>query len=150
MNRIAGLVERVVRPKLTAHAHCDLPCGVYDPTEARIAAQTVFNATKKLVDLDASGLDRENTSGRMVAVKEEHAQKCKEHLWVLWSDYFKPEDAEAHPELHGVIWNATKLCSAAKRGVDLEVAQKLLDAVDEIDKIFWSTPGASAAAVVQK
>lgn len=150
MKQAITLWEKLVRPQKIAYAHCDLPCGVYDPTEARIAAQTAYNATKKLLDLDATGLERENTVGRMVAVKEEHAQKCKEHLWVLWSDYFKPEDVEAHPQLHDIIWKATKLCTTVKRGVDLDAAQQLLDAVDTVDEIFWSTPGAPAAAVVKK
>jgi len=63
----------------------------------------------------------------------------KHHLWVLWTDYFKPEHLEKYPNLHELFWNATKLAGAAKKSLDPKDGQKLLDAIDEIAEIFWAT-----------
>ena len=38
---------------LTVHAHCDGPCGVYDPASTRVAAEAVLSMTKKLIALEA-------------------------------------------------------------------------------------------------
>jgi nickel superoxide dismutase len=129
-----------------AHAHCDGPCGVYDPAAARINAEAVLSMTKKLLTLEMPGTDNKeallayyNTMTRWVVIKEEQAQKCKEELLILWTDYFKPPHLEAYPNLHETFWKATKLCSHAKVEVNLETAEKLMEAVKEIHEIFWAT-----------
>ena len=94
----------------TVHAHCDLPCGVYDPAQARIEAESVKACQEKY-----QGSDDPIFKDRAVAIKEERADLVKEHLWVLWTDYFKPEHLETYPELHEQFWNATKLAGDAKR-----------------------------------
>ena len=131
-----------------AHAHCDGPCVVYDPAQARVAAEAVLSMTKKIVDLEMPTMaDKEamqtyqNTMSRYIAIKEDEAHKTKEHLLVLWTDYFKPDHLEAHPNLHDVIWNATKTASACKQEVSLEHAQELLDYVKQVHEIFWATKG---------
>lgn len=132
----------------TVHAHCDGPCGVYDPASARIAAEAVLSMTKKMSALetpDASNtqamLAYNNTLSRYIAIKEEEAQKTKDELLILWTDYFKPPHLEEYPDLHDMFWKAAKLCSACKVEVSLEHAQELLDAVKQIHDLFWKTKG---------
>jgi len=116
------------------HAHCDLPCGVYDPAQARIEAESVKACQEKF-----QGSDDAEFKARAVSIKEERSTMVKEHLWVLWTDYFKPEHLEKHPDLHEKFWNATKLAGAAKKSNDPAQGQQLLDSIDEIAKIFWET-----------
>ena len=91
-------------PRRTVHAHCDLPCGVYDPAQARIEAESV-KACQEKYQGNEDPIFRE----RAVSIKEERATMVKEHLWVLWTDYFKPEHLEKFPDLHDKFWKATKL-----------------------------------------
>ncbi len=124
------------------HAHCDIPCGIYDPISAKIAAQTVL---KMVVRIEAQGGDMDaasaNSFSRYVTVKEEHAELCKHELDTLWHDYFKPEHLDKYPDLHAKFWNATKLASTNKQNVDKPAAESLVEAVDEIATIFWATKG---------
>ena len=120
-------------------AHCDIPCGIYDPITAKIGAQTVLKMAVRIEALDSC--EDVNTFSRYVAVKEEHAQAVKNELNILWSDYFKPEHLADYPNLHELFWNANKLAGANKQGVSSESAQQLVDAVDEIAKIFWASKG---------
>ncbi|HYD09933.1 MAG TPA: superoxide dismutase, Ni [Acidimicrobiales bacterium] len=131
--RILEKAERVLGVT-TASAHCDLPCGVYDPAQARIEAESVQKIIEKYHDSDD-----EVFRTRSLIIKEERAELCKHHLWVLWTDYFKPPHLEAHPELHDLFWKTTKLAGEAKHTVDPKVAQQLLDNIGQIDKIFWET-----------
>jgi nickel superoxide dismutase len=115
------------------YAHCDLPCGVYDPAQARIEAESVHEIMKKY-----DGLHDEDKV-RAVVIKEQRAELVKRHLWVLWTDYFKPEHAEKYPKLHELFWYATKQAGNCKKSVDPHEGQKLLDMIDEIADIFWET-----------
>ena len=145
-NPIASLAKRL--PADEVSAHCDGPCGVYDPASARIAAEAVLSMTKKLVDAGpATTLEAQNTQSRYIAIKEEEAHTCKEQLLVLWTDYFKPPHLEQFPDLHTTFWNAAKLCSEAKVHCSVEVAEKLLAAVEEIHNMFWSSKGRDDAWV---
>ncbi len=117
-----------------AYAHCDLPCGVYDPAQARIEAQSVHEIMKKY-----EGLHSEEDKWRAVFIKEQRADLVKQHLWVLWTDYFKPEHVEAHPNVHDLFWQATKQAGNCKKTVDPAEGQKLLDLIDQIAEIFWAT-----------
>lgn len=135
-------------PAEEANAHCDGPCGVYDPADARIKAEAVLSMTKKILALSppADGDAKAwasylNTMSRYIAIKEEQAQKAKHELLVLWTDYFKPVHLEKYPDLHTTFWQAAKLCSSCKVEVNLEHAQELMAAVEEIHKIFWATKG---------
>lgn len=126
-------------------AHCDIPCGIYDPIVAKIAAQTVLKMAVRLEAVDFQGgpssVDVPNSVVRFVQVKEEHAQKVKEELNILWADYFKPEHLEKYPNLHELFWNANKLAGANKQSVSSDSAKKLVQSVDEIATIFWATKG---------
>lgn len=137
-----------VHPAPTANAHCDGPCGVYDPASARIAAEAVLSMTKKLLALElpaagdqAATVKYHNTFARYVAIKEEQAHLAKSELLVLWTDYFKPVHLDAYPNIHDTFWKATKLCSAVKVEVSAVHAQELMDAIKEIHGIFWATKG---------
>ncbi|HVZ59116.1 MAG TPA: superoxide dismutase, Ni [Patescibacteria group bacterium] len=125
-------------PVSPIYAHCDVPCGIYDPKPAQIAAATVVKMTQLLIELDKPDktMNDRNKLIRCVLTKEEHARKCKEELLILWTDYFKPEHLSKFPNLHDTFWKATKLCSKAKQEVSLETAESLVKAVDEIAEMF--------------
>ncbi len=130
-------VSEWIRPRRTVHAHCDLPCGIYDPAQARIEAESVKACQEKF-----AGSDDPVFKERAIGIKERRANMVKEHLWVLWTDYFKPEHLEKHPDLHEKFWTATKLAGEAKKSEDPTQGQSLLDAIDEISQIFWATKSA--------
>ena len=141
-------LEKLVPTTQEAEAHCDGPCGVYDPASIRIAAEAAVSMTKKILDMtppypsDAKALAAYlNTVSRYVAIKEEQAHLAKTELIVLWTDYFKPPHLEQYPNLHDTFWKAAKLCSSVKVEVSAQHAQELMDAVEEIHRIFWATKG---------
>ena len=145
-NVMASLANRL--PADEVSAHCDGPCGVYDPASARIAAEAVLSMSKKLVDAGpATTLEAQNTQSRYISIKEHEAQIAKEQLLILWTDYFKPPHLETYPDLHTTFWNAAKLCSEAKVHVSVEIAEKLMAAIEEIHHIFWATKGRDDAWV---
>ncbi len=135
-------------PAQTVKAHCDGPCGVYDPASARVAAEAVLSMTKKLLALEPPQGNNpsewtiyNNTFSRYVSIKEEQAQEAKKELLILWTDYFKPEHLATFPDLHETFWKAAKLCSACKVNVDLSKAEELMSAVEKIHHMFWKSKG---------
>ena len=137
LSRVLSIIDRFSPPE-QVHAHCDLPCGVYDPAQARVEAESV-----KAIQEKYGASDDEAFKTRALAIKEERADLVKHHLWVLWTDYFKPPHLEKYPQLHQLFWDATKAAGATKGSVDPATGQKLLDQIAEIDKIFWETKAAS-------
>jgi len=138
------------QPAPVASAHCDGPCGIYDPASARISAEAVRSMTKKMLAMEApaagdnaAAAAYNNTMSRYIAIKEEQAHETKEHILVLWTDYFKPEHLEAHPDLHDIFWKAAKLCSSCKVEVSPQHCDELVDAVKQIHDIFWKTKNRS-------
>ena len=138
--------SQLLRPRRVVHAHCDLPCGVYDPQQARIEAESVHAIQEMFVDpskrIPPDWSDTQSEEGwqtRALKIKEERADLVKHHLWVLWTDYFTEEHLDDHPGLHETFWRATKLAGDAKRSQDPSQGQRLLDAVVEIDAIFRAT-----------
>jgi nickel superoxide dismutase len=133
--------SRLLAPKVVAHAHCDVPCGIYDPAGAQLAARTVARMVELIGQLDATdnSMANRNKFVRCVAVKEQHAELVKREVQVIWSDYFKPEHLAAHPELHTTVWNILKLAGKNKQNIDAEAAAQLEAAVKEFADIFWST-----------
>src|SRR6201747_2141412 len=119
-----------------ATAHCDLPCGVYDPAQARIEAESV-----KAIQEKYQGNEDPVFRTRAILIKEQRAELVKHHLWVLWTDYFKPPHFEKYPQLHALVNEATKLAGASgtKGTMDADVADQLLSKIDEIAEIFWET-----------
>ena len=131
--KVIKSLEGIAAP-VTVSAHCDLPCGVYDPAQARIEADSVKACMEKF-----NGSNDEVFKARAVTIKEERAELVKHHLWVLWTDYFKPVHLEKYPQLHTLFWNATKAAGESKKTNDPAVAQDLLNQIAEIDRIFWET-----------
>ena len=137
-------------PVHEAHAHCDIPCGIYDPIAAKIAAQTVQKMVMRIQALKypEGGTHDEHTAyrnslGRYITVKEQHAELVKHEVDILWHDYFKPEHLEKYPDLHNSVWETTKLASTNKQTVDLDAAKSLVASVDKIAETFWATKGAT-------
>ena len=152
MMKIAFL--RQWRPFAEVEAHCDIPCGIYDPIAAKIAAQTVQKMVLRIQALKAPGSSageqaaHANTLSRYITVKEEHADLVKKELDILWHDYFRPDHLEEHPDLHTTFWNAAKLAGQNKQSVNREAAQQLVNAVDSIAQTFWSTKGVTYSDAV--
>lgn len=131
-----NLIERFIKP---VSAHCDVPCGIYETDTMTHAAATCLRMTEKieaLEDADQEKSDAHNNFIRMVMTKERHAQLCKEQIYLLWSDYFKPEHLQKFPDLHERMWHAAKQCGKVKQSISKEEAQKLVDMVHEISHVF--------------
>lgn len=137
------LMNQVFPPRV-AYAHCDIPCGIYDPHLAQIAALTTVRMNQLIGALPnpVSQQDQAKLS-RYVSVKEEHAELCKRELRILWADYFKPEHVQQYPDLHDLFWNAMKNASKVRQEISAEAAQELGSNVQQITEIFWKTKGAS-------
>ncbi len=153
LNSVFG--KMVARLTLTTavHAHCDVPCGIYDPHGAQIAALTVVRMNQLIEALEVPDPDGPAQAqaayaasmGRYVATKEQHAELCKSEIRVLWGDYFRPEHAQEHTDLHERVFNVMKLGSRARQNNDMQAAQDLLTAVQGIAEIFWKTKGAETS-----
>ena len=144
------LIDRLSPPG-TVHAHCDIPCGIYDPHLAQIAALTCVRMNQLINDLgDAPGPgDKQkndawhNSLARYITVKEEHAELAKHEVRIIWGDYFKPEHVEKHKGLHNTVFNIMKLGSKVRQNVDLKAAEDLLAEAQKFAEIFWQTKDAS-------
>ncbi len=130
------LRNKLFAPTIEVAAHCDLPCGVYDPAQARIEAESIKAIIGKVADNDDADFRT-----RAILIKEQRAELVKHHLWVLWTDYFKPPHFEKYPQLHQLVNEATKLAggTANKAEFDEAKADELLAKIDEIAEIFWET-----------
>ena len=137
-------------PTIIAEAHCDIPCGIYEPTPAKIAAVTVLRMALQINELrppqmpptDVAAMKAmANSMARRIMVKEQHAEMAKRELLILWTDFFKAEHVQKFPQLHDLFWKAAKLCSKNKQEVNEEAARELVAAVDEIAKIFYEAKG---------
>jgi len=128
-------------PANAVYAHCDVPCGIYDPKAAQIAAATVFKMVQIIDALPKENptVQDRNKFVRTVWTKEEHARRCKEEILILWTDYFNKEHLKEFPNLHDLFWKTAKLCSKNKQEVNLGTAEELVKSVDEIAQIFHKT-----------
>ena len=141
-------------PTNIAYAHCDIPCGIYDPHQAQLAAHTVIRMTSLINDLKVS----ENPSfderkkiihqiARLTKVKDEHAEIVKHEIRVLWGDYFKEEHLKVYPDLHNLVFKTMKLASKARQEINIDAAKELLETVQKIAEIFWKTKGVNSVRV---
>jgi nickel superoxide dismutase len=150
-----GLARDRLFPPLPVHAHCDIPCGIYDPHEAQLAALTVLRMDQLLAELPkpTAGAKPEEwdrysaQTARYEVVKEAHSERVKNELRILWGDYFTPDHLKANPALHGMFWNALKQASKARQSTALADAQELLNQVNAIAEAFWKTKDAKTARV---
>ena len=128
------MLSRIIQP---VYAHCDVPCGIYETDTLRHAAETCLRMVEKIEALgDIDSKEKWNNFNRMVATKEEHAQKVKHEVYVLWSDYFKPEHLSAFPGLHDILWNVAKQASVVKQSIEKTACTTLLDRINDVDVIF--------------
>ncbi len=144
MSVVTRAVSAIVRalPSEKAHAHCDIPCGIYDPIAAKIAAQTVQKMVLRMQALQ-QGDDHAafaNSMARYIKVKDEHAELCKHELRILWADYGWPNLPEGF-DLHGSFNAALKLAGRCRQTVDMAACEELVAAVDNIATAFWATKG---------
>lgn len=126
----------------TVEAHCDIPCGIYDPHLAQVAAHTVVRMDTMIADLVKSNDMTPEGRTKMIRytmVKEQHAEICKHEVRVIWGDYFKPDHAKANPELHTLVWEIMKAASQAKQSAEVADADALLDKVNKFAELFWKT-----------
>ena len=121
----------------TAYAHCDIPCGIYDPHAAQIGALTVI----RMIDLMKEHKDDLEARTRCIAVKEKHAELVKHEIRVIWGDYFKPEHFEKYPELHELAHEIMRLASKTRQASDREQSMQLLEKINRFSEIFWDTKG---------
>ncbi len=138
-----------INPAQAVYAHCDVPCGIYDPYPAQIAAHTVIRMINLINDLQASSENPDfaerkriiHSLSRYTATKEEHAEIVKREIRILWGDYFKEEHLKQFPNLQEAVFHTIKLASKARQEINLETAKELLEHVQEIASIFWKTKG---------
>ena len=130
------IFRSIVHPGRIVSAHCDVPCGIYDPEQARIEAESCFRILEKY-HASEDDLFRQ----RCVVVKEARAEEAKRHIDVLWHDYFKPEHVVTYPNLHDTCWQASKAASQVKQTTDVAAARRLLDLIDEIEGMWRGTGG---------
>ena len=133
---MVSTLTRWLAPRTVVRAHCDLPCGIYDPEQARIEAESCYRIIEKM----GANSDPAFTT-RAIHIKEERADLVKHHLDVLWHDYFKPEHLATVPNLHELFWTANKQVSTVKASTNLADAQKLLDLINEVDAAWKATGG---------
>ena len=149
LHKLFQLLDKI-KPAKIAYAHCDVPCGIYDPHLAQLAAHTVvrmdtlISEVKQVPPTDA---DTRNKMIRYVTVKEQNAEIVKHELRILWADYFKPEHLKTFPGLHDLFWNALKTASKAKQSANPADAEALLESVNKIAEIFWKTKEVKTARV---
>ena len=146
-------VERLrdaVHPPHPVYAHCDIPCGIYDPHEAQISALTVLRMDQLIGELAMPAADAKPEEraayvaklARYTAVKESHAERVKAEVRVIWGDYFTPDLAKQFPQLHELTWKIEKQASKARQGTAAADAQELLKLVHEFSEMFWQSKGA--------
>ena len=139
-------IDKIFPPR-PVYAHCDIPCGIYDPYQAQVAAHTVIRMVNLLDEVNASSPEPDfderkriiSRVARLTSVKEEHAEMVKREVRIIWGDYFKPEHAEKFPNLHQLVFDIMRLASKARQEVNLEASRQLLSKVQDLAEIFWKT-----------
>jgi nickel superoxide dismutase len=148
------LLDKLSQPE-AVHAHCDIPCGIYDPHLVQIAALTCIRMNQLIDGLEAPAMDSDantrkaflNTYSRYVTTKEEHAELVKREVRVIWGDYFKPEHLEKAPDLHQTVWSVMKLASTVRQQVNAQAANDLMAEVQKFAEAFWASKGVSTRKV---
>jgi nickel superoxide dismutase len=153
-----GWIDRLrdaVHPPRAVYAHCDIPCGIYDPYEAQISALTVLRMDQLIAELPAPAMDAKaedratfiSKLARYTAVKESHAERVKSEVRVIWGDYFTADHAKQYPQIHDLSWKVMKQASKARQGTGLADAQELVKLVQEFAELFWQTKGAKTRRI---
>ena len=144
IHKFLSAMDEIIHVERTK-AHCDVPCGIYDPIVAQINALTVVRMVdlmRELAEKDPEkGPEFYNSMSRYVAVKEEHAEKAKQEIRVIWGDYIKPQHLEKHPELHELVHNIMQLGSGSRQNAERTTAVEFVEAINQFAEIFWETKG---------
>lgn len=140
VSRGLRILDRVREPA-SVHAHCDIPCGIYDPHLMQLGALTVIRMHQLIEGLQGEGAPMWNSFTRYVVVKEEHAELVKREARVIWGDYFKPEHLDKYKDLHDVTWQILKLGGKVRQTIDMQAAQDLLAQTHRFAEIFWDSKG---------
>ena len=126
-----------------AQAHCDIPCKIYDPSSAQIAALTMLRMVDLIEETLAAHPEHDaeclNSLGRFIAVKEEHGIKVKEEVRIVWGDYFKQPQFDQFPEIHELCHGIMMAASQVKQTVDRDKALALVEKVNRFAEVFWAT-----------
>lgn len=134
-----------------ASAHCDIPCGIYDPHLAELAALTVVRMDDLIDEMarthKETDLEYRNNLPRYVAVKEEHAEICKREVRVIWGDYFKPDMIAKYPEVSDLVYQIMVAGSKARQTADRQNGMDLLNKVNRFAEIYWETKGIGSKRV---
>lgn len=146
------LIDLIFKPS-TAYAHCDVPCGIYDPHEAQVAAHTVLRMTNMLDELELASEKVEDRKrfvhqvSRLQKVKEDHAEIVKHQIRIIWGDYFKDEHLANYPDLHQLVFQIMKQASKVRQEVNLDAAKALLGSVLKFAEMFWESKGRKTTRV---
>lgn len=154
LHRLLKILTKIF-PQHIVYAHCDIPCGIYDPHLAQMGAHTVIRMTNLITELKASSKEPPfderkkiiSQISRLTKIKEEHAELVKHEVRILWGDYFKEEHLKQYPELNDLVFRTMKLASKARQEINIEAANELLDAIQEIAEIFWKTKNIKSAMI---
>ena len=109
VDRLLSTIDQLV-PPVTAHAHCDLPCGVYDPAQARIEAESVKGCMEKF-----------NASDWTDYFKPEHVETYPDLSDIFWKatkkagEAKKTNDVKVADELLGQIAQIDKIFKETKK-----------------------------------
>lgn len=147
INRLFKILDRFSTAEEVS-AHCDIPCGIYDPHLAQFGAHTVIRMTTMINELKAGSKNEIHQISRLAKVKEEHAELVKHEIRIIWGDYFKEEHLQKYPDLHNLVFKIMKLASKTKQEVNIEAANELLELVQEFAEIFWKTKGLEIVRLV--
>lgn len=155
--KLVKKIRTILEPEVV-HAHCDIPCGIYDPHHAQMAAHTIIRMLQLMEEAKAkfeqikgpSAEERRrfiHTIARYTATKEQHAEILKNEVRILWGDYFKPEHVQQFPELHELVWKIMKHASKARQEINMQESEELLAYMNKLAEIFWKTKGVETVRV---
>jgi nickel superoxide dismutase len=146
MKNIISFIRNPLRIE-NVYAHCDVPCGIYDPHLAQVSAFTVLRMMNLIAQLDKNAPDYTHKYARYTAVKEEHAEKTKHEVRIIWGDFVKPEHLEKYKDLNSLVFNIMKKGSTARQGIDEAAAKTLVDDVNKFAQIFWEIKGVKTTKI---
>jgi nickel superoxide dismutase len=134
-----------------AKAHCDIPCGIYDPIVAQLSALTVVRMIDLINDLESKGGEHNaaymNSLSRYIAVKEEHAEKAKSEIRIIWGDFIKQPQIDQFPGAHELVHKIMQLGSKSRQTIDRENALQFVEAINQFADFFWKVKGVAAKRV---
>ena len=139
--KLFQMIDRF-RPFPIAKAHCDVPCGIYDPITAQINALTVVRMMDLMSGLadgeEKAKVEFQNSMSRYITVKEEHAEKAKNEIRVIWGDFIKDAHVEKYPELPGLVHSIMQLGSKSRQTADRSNGLAFVEAINQFAEIFWA------------